>query len=118
MQMQEIKIWSSTENLLKLSGFEYTNILTSFILCPHENFKIRLPQAFLKFRLFFIYQCQLKKLKNTIQYSVPFIAEIDMSSYGSGYVVKFRLKYSNSLLVIWYKKHTSPGSNSCVWHHI
>ena len=33
----------------------------------------------------FFISMPIKKLKNTIQYSVPFIAEIDMSSSGSGY---------------------------------
>ena len=52
---------------------------------------------------FFIYQCQLKKLKNTIQYSVPFIAEIDMSSSGSG----DERHLTNSLTTIEKEKKTN-----------
>ena len=36
-------------------------------------------------KAFFFISMSIKKLRNTIQYSVPSIAEIDMSSSGSGY---------------------------------
>ena len=57
---------------------------------------------------FFLYQCQLKKLKNTIQYSLPFIAEIDMSSSGSGY----EQHLTNSLTTIEKEKKTNKKKQS------
>ena len=49
----------------------------------------------------------IKKLKNTIQYSVPFIAEIDMSSSGSGY----ERHLTNSLTTIEKEKKQAKKAN-------
>ena len=58
--------------------------------------------------VFYIYiSMSIKKLKNTIQYSVPFIAEIDMSSSGSGY----ERHLTNSLTTIEKEKKQAKKAN-------
>ena len=58
---------------------------------------------------FFLYiSMSIKKLKNTIQYSVQSIAEIDMSSFGSGY----ERHLTNSLTTIEKEKNNKQEKQS------
>ena len=53
----------------------------------------------------------IKKLRNTIQYSVPSIAEIDMSSSGSGY----ERHLTNSLTTIKKEKRKKEKKEKALW---